>query len=166
MKPELKNSIFAGLTFGILMIPFLAIFYRLPLAIIVGPIAGFAFGYMLYSFMNSEAVKQQTKLNSHEAGIIYSGGANHFVGKESVGGKLYLLEDRLKFKSHNFNIQNHEMLIELKDIDEIGFYRPLGITTNGLVVTKKDGKEERFVVNNRKIWKEKIKSALDKIIKF
>jgi hypothetical protein len=39
--------------------------------------------------------------------IVKEGGANHFRGKEGVGGKLVLTDRRLIFKSHKFNIQNN-----------------------------------------------------------
>lgn len=72
-----------------------------------------------------------------------------------MGGKLYLLTDRVQFKSHNFNIQNHSQTILLNDIKEIGFCYTLGIVPNGLFITTNSG-IEKYVVNNRKIWKDKI----------
>ena len=43
----------------------------------------------------------------------------------------------------------------LKDIKEIGFCYTLGIVPNGLFITTNSG-IEKYVVNNRKIWKDKI----------
>ena len=71
-------------------------------------------------FAKSKTVQNQTQIENIEGQkIIYSDGANHFVNKEAVGGKLYLLTDSVEFKSHNFNIQNHSQTILLKDIKEI-----------------------------------------------
>lgn len=66
-----------------------------------------------------------------------------------------MLTDSVQFKSHNFNIQNHSQTILLKDIKEVGFCYTLGIVPNGLFITTNSG-IEKYVVNNRKIWKDKI----------
>lgn len=119
-------------------------------------LAGIFFGTAIYLFAKSKTVQNQTKIENIEGQkIIYSGGANHFVNKEAVGGKLYLLTDSVQFKSHNFNIQNHSQTILLKDIKEVGFCYTLGIVPNGLFITTNSG-IEKYVVNNRKIWKDKI----------
>ena len=44
-------------------------------------------------------------------GVIFSGPANHFLNWEGTGGKLFLLKDKLWFKSHRFNLQNNEWQI-------------------------------------------------------
>ena len=49
-------------------------------------------------------------------------GANHFKGIEAVGGKFFVTNQRIVFKSHSFNIQNHELTIEFHDIQSIKFY--------------------------------------------
>ena len=108
-------------------------------------LAGIFFGTAIYLFAKSKTVQNQTKIENIEGQkIIYSG-----------GGKLYLLTDSVQFKSHNFNIQNHSQTILLKDIKEVGFCYTLGIVPNGLFITTNSG-IEKYVVNNRKIWKDKI----------
>src|SRR5690606_11841289 len=119
-------------------------------------LAGIFFGTAIYLFAKSKTVQNQTKIENIEGQKkFYSGGANHFVNKEAVGGKLYLLTDSVQFKSHNFNIQNHSQTILLKDIKEVGFCYTLGIVPNGLFITTNSG-IEKYVVNNRKIWKDQI----------
>ena len=89
----------------------------------------------MYLFVNSRKVKQQTALTEEDQdGVIYSGAANHFKNAEAVGGKLYLLTDRLEFKSHGFNIQNHAFNIYLTEIKELVFYKTLGMVPNGLQI--------------------------------
>jgi hypothetical protein len=154
---EIKNSVFAGLAFGLLFGLFLAVRFDPYYALIAGPISGLAFGTVLYFFVTSKTVKKQTQIkNLDSTPILHSGGANHFVNGEAVGGKLYLLTDKLQFKSHGFNIQNHEQMIDLKQIKEVNFYNTLGLVPNGLAVTTLNGKIEKFVVSNRRLWKEKI----------
>ena len=104
---------------------------------------------------NIETKKVQTE-NSNEQTIIHSGKANHFKNIESVGGNLYLFSDKIQFKSHSINIQTHELIIDLKQIREVSFYNSLGLVPNGLLIETIDGKTEKFVVNDRKVWKEKI----------
>jgi hypothetical protein len=154
---EIRNSILAGLAFGLLFGLFLAVRFDASYAIIAGPISGLAFGTILYFFVTSKTVKRQTQIENHEGKpVIHSGGANHFINGEAVGGKLYLLTDKLQFQSHGFNIQNHGQIIEIEQIKDVGFYNTLGLIPNGLSITTLGGQTEKFVVNNRRLWKEEI----------
>ncbi|MCX6036777.1 MAG: hypothetical protein NTW99_02575 [Chloroflexi bacterium] len=90
--------------------------------------------------------------------IIKEGSANHFKGLESVGGKLYLTNLRLVFKSHAINIQGHEESYRLDDIISVLPRNTLGIVPNGMTLILKDGREEKFVVNERQDWMNRIKS--------
>jgi hypothetical protein len=92
--------------------------------------------------------------------VIYSGGANHFMNGESVGGKLFLTPETLRFKSHKFNIQNHEWSIGIHQIREVRYHDMLGIIRNMLEVVTENGATEKFVVNNRKVWKAEIERAI------
>ncbi len=160
---EIKNAIFAGLVFAILFGFVLAFQYNAQFALIGGPISGLAFGFMLYFFITSKTVKQQTQIENLDGQqIIYSGGVNHFKNGEAVGGKLYLLSDELHFKSHQLNIQNHECTIVFQNIKTVGFHNTLGIMPNGLSITTLNGQKEKFVVNHRKRWKEEIEKVMPK----
>ncbi len=164
-KPDTKAFIKVGLFSGLFFCVFFGIvsifLYDLHAALIMGPLSGLIFGlfmgFMLYFFSKSKKVNNQTKLEGvNEADIVYAGAANHFIKREAVGGKLYLLNDRLIFKSHNLNIQNHSFSIQIDNINELIFFSPLGIVKNGLQISLKDGTIEKFVVNNREIWKQYI----------
>nr|WP_319399138.1 hypothetical protein [uncultured Carboxylicivirga sp.] len=157
MKNKLKNVIIAGLMFGLLFGIVLTFLFDIKSSVIIGFVTGLLFGLALLLFMNSKAVKKQTEIVINEGEeIIYSGVANHLKNKEAVGGKLYLQKDKLQFQSHNYNIQNHNQKIDIKEIKEISFYNSIGIIPNGLAIIKRDGKTEKFVVNGRRIWKEQI----------
>jgi hypothetical protein len=160
-----KTKIKAGLFFGIAM----TVFYILQdllthpnltikdITISVvsglfgGALSGLLFGWLTGLFANilTKSIKIQT-----EAGetILFETGANHFKGAEGVGGKLYLTNKRLAFKSHKFNIQNHEFSISLLDIDKIDRYKTLGLVDNGLSVQTIDNKTEKFVVQKIDEW--------------
>lgn len=75
---------------------------------------------------------------------------------EAVGGKLYLMKDKLQFKSHGFNIQNHSQIITLEQIKEVVFFNTIGLIPNGLAIMTNEGKTEKFVVNSRRLWKKEI----------
>ena len=154
---EIRNSILAGLAFGLLFGLFLAVRFDTHYALIAGPISGLAFGIIIYFFVTSKTVKKQTQIENLDGKpIIRSGGANHFINSEAVGGKLYLLTDKLQFQSHGFNIQNHGQIIDIEQINEVSFYNTLGLIPNGLAITTLDGQTEKFVVSGRQIWKEEI----------
>lgn len=157
----------AGLIFGLAMFVFFVgqklfmldeptakdIIKLLLSAIIGAGVAGIIFGWLMDTLSGSKSLQQSIKIEL-EAGekIIFQSNANHFKGLEAVGGKLFLTEKRLVFKSHKFNIQNHEFVIKLSDIASIGKFKPLGLTNNGLLVIDKNNETEKFVVENLADW--------------
>jgi hypothetical protein len=157
---NIRNSILAGIGFGVLFGIFLAIRFNLNYALIAGPLSGLMFGTILYFFVNSNMIKRQTSIEIDEGKIIRSGGANHFLNKEAVGGKLYLLEDKIIFKSHNFNTQNHKEEYLLNNITKIEFCNTLGIIPNGMKILMNENQSEQFVLNNRKFWKKDIEDII------
>ena len=158
---KIKNSILAGLIFGLLFGTFQAFSHGINSAIISTPISGLLFGLFIHLFVNSKAVKRQTQIETEDGErIILSVGANHLKNSEGVGGKLYLLTDKLQFKSHGFNLQNHELMIYIDQIKDITFYNNLGIVPNGLAFSLKDGRQEKFVVNGRQLWKTEIEKLI------
>jgi len=82
---------------------------------------------------------------------IRNGLANHYMGIEAVGGKLFLTNQKLRFKSHSINIQVHEMDIPLDQIVRIEKASGL-LAFKQINVLLKDGSVEKFVVNNREEW--------------
>ncbi|MDR3219881.1 MAG: hypothetical protein LBU22_13070 [Dysgonamonadaceae bacterium] len=159
---NVKAVILPGIVFGVLM----GIFYVfqsgvITTAIISGVISGLLFGIGMYFFTVSKTLKRQAQIKIAEGeDLIFSGAANHFVNREGVGGQLYLLSNKIQFQSHNFNIQPHGLVIEIKQIKKVAFYNILGIIPTGISIYTKDGKQEKFVVNNRKIWKENIEKII------
>jgi len=82
--------------------------------------------------------------------------ANHFKGIEGVGGKLFVTNKRIVFKSYSINIQNHEVIIGDSNIQHVEFFNTLGIFPNGLKIITSSGKQEKFVVWKRSIIKKLI----------
>ncbi len=162
-----KSKIKAGLIFGMVM----ALFFILGnvmthdnlttknlIMLIVtglfgGVLAALLFGWLIGLLANSKLLTQGAKINT-EAGetILFETGANHFKGAEAVGGKLYLTNKRLVFKSHKFNIQNHELSISLSAINKVDKRKTLGLINNSLSITTANSKTEKFVVQQPNEW--------------
>ena len=98
----------------------------------------------------------KTELKQNEQ-IIKQGAANLQKGLETVGGKLYLTNQRLVFEAHKINIQGDSTEINLSDIQSsekcwtkfLGF---IPLMPNSLAVYTKAGKEYRFVLFGRGAW--------------
>jgi len=92
--------------------------------------------------------------------VLYCGAANRKMPAEYTGGRLYLYRDKLYYKSHPINIQVNEITIWLKDIENVDYFRTLGLVPNGLKIILYNGAIEYFVVNRRKEWRQNIGRAL------
>ncbi|MGB5024737.1 MAG: GRAM domain-containing protein [Saprospiraceae bacterium] len=162
-----KNKIKAGLIFGILMATFYIlqdlltsnnlttknVLIVISSGLIGGALSGLVFGWLMGKFVNSKLVTKGTEIDLETGeNIVFETGANHFKGVEAVGGKLYLTNKRLVFKSHKFNIQDHELSIPLSDISKVERTKTWGIINNSLSITTTGNKIEKFVVEHPDEW--------------
>lgn len=162
-----KSKIRTGLSFGIGMTVFFILQDLLTLdslsaneiiksigaGLFAGAISGLLFGWLMGVFVKSDFVKQTTKITiDADETILFETGANHLKGIEGVGGKLYLTNKRLVFKSHKLNVQNHQLSLNLADIENVDAYKTLGVLNNGLLVTTIDKATEKFVVDQQGEW--------------
>ena len=162
-----KNQIRAGLSFGIIMAIFniLMDFFisenhttkqlikSIIAGLIGGAVAGLLFGWLIGLFAKSKFVTRATKIETEPGeNILFETPANHFKGIEGVGGKLYLTNKRLVFKSHKLNIQQHQLSLLTKNIKSFNRYKTLGLVDNGLAIIIAEGKTEKFVVEQVEIW--------------
>lgn len=88
---------------------------------------------------------------------IKDGAANLQRGIETVGGILYLTNQRLVFESHAFNIQTGTTTIPLTSITGARkcwtrFLNLIPVFPNSIAVSTTEGKEYRFVIFDRKAW--------------
>jgi hypothetical protein len=122
-------------------------------ALVSAIVAGGVFGLLLALFMRSRIIPrvEAMPLLSGET-IEHSGLANHFLNLEGRGGRLALTRDRLVFKPHVANVQRSELAIPRSEIVSVAPVRTLGVVPNGIAVTLRSGKVERFVVNDRDTW--------------
>jgi len=98
----------------------------------------------------------KTELRQGEK-LVKDGAANLQKNIETVGGKLYLTNQRLVFESHKFNIQSGVTEVDLSNIESLEkcwtkFLGFLPVFPNSLMVYTKQGKEYRFVLFGRGAW--------------
>ena len=159
MSQFLKTAATTGLAFGLAMGIAFTISFRSPWAILAGLPSGLMFGLLLAAFMQWQRTRftQENPCVDGER-LLRQGPANHFRGWESVGGWLYLTDKRLLFKSHKFNVQNHELSLPLAEIVSAQPAMTAWIVPNGLKVDTGCG-FERFVVSSRGDWADDIMHA-------
>lgn len=98
----------------------------------------------------------KTELKQNEQ-IAKSGLANLQKKLETIGGKLYLTNQRLVFEAHKLNFQGGSTEIELSSIQSstkcwtkfLGF---IPLMPNSLAILAKDGKEYSFVLFCSGAW--------------
>jgi GRAM domain-containing protein len=161
-----KNRFGAGLIFGIVMTVFYLvetlltsdnlstnqILKSLAAGLLAGVISGFLFGWLIGLFAKSKFVTKSTNIETQpNENILLETPANHFKGIEAVGGKLYLTNKRLIFKSHKLNVQNHQLSLKLTDIKNVNRFKNAGFLNNGLSITTMMG-NEKFVVEQIDDW--------------
>jgi hypothetical protein len=98
----------------------------------------------------------KTSLLSGET-VAKDGAANLQRGIETVGGRLYLTNQRLIFESHAINIQAGPTILPLTSITGARkcwtrFLNLIPLFPNSIGISTSDGKEYRFVMFGRKAW--------------
>ncbi len=92
--------------------------------------------------------------------IAIQGPANLFRGFEGVGGKVFLTNKKIIFKSHKINIQRGQTDIPYQDVKQILKIKTGAIVDNGIRVVTVNGKENDFVLNDRDLWYDKLTERL------
>lgn len=150
------------LSFVLFSLPFglvcMFLFQNLQKGMILGGLAGllYAVGISVFCAVIGKRMKGLRSKLEEESRILYDGGANHWMGKEAVGGWLFLLEDDVYFVSHNMNLQVNECRIPYQEIQSIR----KGRNPRSICLELKSGRQEEFVVNHGRIWREIISKQL------
>ena len=95
--------------------------------------------------------------------VLKEGAANLQKNIETVGGKLYLTNQRLVFEAHKFNIQSGPIEIEITNICSLRpcwakFFGLIPLSPNSLAVFTNQGGEYRFVLNGHHAWMTEIEA--------
>lgn len=83
---------------------------------------------------------------------IHSGEANLFRHGITVGGKLFLTDQRLIFLPHKLNLSQKEELIDLGDINTMEEINSLDWLNNTLIIKLKNNTEFKFLLYNSDVW--------------
>ena len=140
---SLNSYLFQGIFFGIFM--------------------GIGFPYVTQKFgtkFTSKIGKNIKPELAQEENIEIEGPANLFRGMEGVGGKLFLTNKKVVFKSHKINIQKGQTDILYENITEIIKRKTAKIIDNGIRIKTNRGNEFDFVVNEREKWIEKLNEKI------
>jgi hypothetical protein len=86
--------------------------------------------------------------------------ANLFRGIEIVGGKIFLTNQRLIFKSYSLNIQKGQTNLIYSEISSVEKRKTMKIINNGMKIITNKGQEYCFVVNDRESQIQKISIKL------
>jgi hypothetical protein len=161
MKKILITAVAFGFPFGLLMGIFnSAINWELnPRFILTGIIGGLVFGIVFaitMKYLASNLFKSISIELTEGEKLIKEGGANHIKGKEGVGGKLVLTDQRLIFKSHNLNIQNHQQVFYFNDIQSLEEAKSLFVLKNRLVLELLNKDLHKFIVDDPEVWVKEI----------
>jgi hypothetical protein len=169
-----KNGYRAGLGFGVVMTIFYfvqtlltsnqltttKIVIAMGSSLVGGAVSTLLFTWLSGVLIKSKFVRGVTNVDlSPDETIVFQSPANHFKGMEAVGGMLYLTSLRLIFKSHRFNIQNHQCSINLNEITTVDTNKTLGVVNNGLIITIIANHTEKFVVSDVNEWVAKLNDA-------
>lgn len=95
--------------------------------------------------------------------LLREGAANLQRGAETVGGRLFLTDQRLLFQSHAFNIQTGSAEVPVHEIRDTRFcwtkfLDVIPVFPNSLAVETSSGAEYRFVLSGRKAWASAIRA--------
>lgn len=140
---SMNSYLFQGLFFGVFM--------------------GIGFPFVTQKFgqkFTSNIGKDITPELTQDEKIEIEGPANLFRGMEGVGGKLFLTNKKVVFKSHKINIQKGQTDIYYENISEIIKRKTLKLIENGIRIKTNDGNEFDFVVNEREKWIEKLNEKI------
>jgi hypothetical protein len=136
---SLNSYLFQGIFFGLFM--------------------GIGFPYVTQKFgskITSKLGKNITPELTPDEQVEIEGPANLFCGIEGVGGKLFLTNKKVIFKSHNINIQKGQTNINYENITELIKRKTLKLIDNGIRIKTNEGKYFDFVVNERDKWVAKL----------
>ncbi|MDN3689786.1 GRAM domain-containing protein [Cyclobacterium jeungdonense] len=128
---------------------------------------GITFGLVFPYLFNALAGKVFTKMGANIHPVLEpteiiekEGPATLFKGLEGVGGKLFLTNKRVIFKSHQLNIQRGQTDIDFSSISGIE-KRMVNKRGNArIVIRTKTGKEYQLVVYKPELWNTEINERI------
>jgi len=125
-----------------------------------GVFMAIVFPYLFGKFAMNHGKNIYPELGTDEE-IETEGLANLFRSVQAVGGKLFLTNEKLIFKSHKLNIHTGQSDIPYHTIAEVQTTKTGNLIDNGLRIKTADGLEFDFVVADRESWMEKLQEKIN-----
>lgn len=104
-------------------------------------------------------IMMQYSFNPNEV-VILAANSNCFEPGLKRKGKLILTNQRLCFKSFNWEHNNFELAFGNKEIKEIEYFNTFGLIPNGLKVYFKNGISASFSVSKRNRWSKQLVNCI------
>lgn len=127
--------------------------------IFFGIFFGIGFPFIMSKFAKKIEVTINPDLEIDEI-IEIEGPANLFRGIEGVGGKIFLTNKKMIFKSHKINIQKGQTNIDYQDIKQVVKRKSIKLINNKIRIITKANKTFDFIINERDVWYEKISERI------
>lgn len=147
----LLNFVIAWLGWGIPMGLLCSVmFMSLLKGLILGLMGGVFFAGVMTIFTQI-LFKRKDKLRERyglKGEVLYDGAANHMVGKNAIGGWIFLMADRFCFASHAINVVVGVWSIPYSEIADV----TKGKMIRSIAIHSKNGEVDEFVVNNCNEW--------------
>ena len=165
MKSFTKTALITGTAYGIPMGLLAGVVltlargfaFGIAFGLAIAVMSGAAFGLVMGGFVAIQRrrfARARPEFSGEQ--LLHDGPANHFLNGEGVGGWLFLTQERLLFRSHQINIQPHELSVTLAEIAEVQPVRTAKVFPNGLRLVTRSRKEDRFVVEEHRRWCDEI----------
>ena len=84
--------------------------------------------------------------------VVKAGDSNHLSSDKRIKGKLILTNQRIYFKTTNEPDVTGDLEIVPANIKEVHYFNTTFLTSNGLNIITKDGKELRLAIKKRNSW--------------
>ncbi len=157
-----QRFLLAPIIYTVFMFVFFWFEYDPVKAILGGLMAGLMFGIFYYFYETHRMKKQLRKDGLDKEQVKYFNAANYVVKKDSQGGRLYLLSDRLVFKFHKPKTADAQKEIPLEQIQLVETDMSKGLLFKGLGIKTNSGELLDFRIFAPKKWKAEIESAMAK----
>lgn len=151
------RAIIIGTAVGILVFGKLADFVSIPLALLIGVVAGIVLGKLI-----SNKVETSTQLPEESGDILLQSSANYIRKGTSVGGKLYLTTNGVEFKAHQFNFSEDYVVIPKEIIKSVENCKTVFWGQNGIYIECNTEERFKFSVEKRDVWTCEIQKILQK----
>lgn len=96
--------------------------------------------------------------------IIRIEGASYMEGFIAKPGLLCLTSEEIQFSFHKAMSPGKELLVSLKAVDKVDYFKSLSIIPNGLTLFLKDGEMFHFIVDDRVAWQKAVEQACRSLI--